>query len=204
MTPTILFAKYSNKFDTITLLQSFVTKPAMTKIIIFVILSSIIFKISWPALFNAGSRKFYRFFAFEFLLILILVNSGYWFFKPFSLFQIISWVLLILSLFLVLPGLYRLYNQGKPTATANIETTTKLVTSGIYKYIRHPLYSSLIFLGAGCFFKNTSLLAASLFIVMAVFIYATALTEEKENMLKFGADYAVYIKKSKIFVPFLF
>jgi len=39
---------------------------------------------------------------------------------------------------------------------------------------------------------------------MAVFIYATALTEEKENMLKFGADYAVYIKKSKIFVPFLF
>src|SRR4030042_986561 len=138
LTPTILFAKYSNKFDTITLLQSFVTKPAMTKIIIFVILSSIIFKISWPALFNAGSRKFYRFFAFEFLLILILVNSGYWFFKPFSLFQ------------------------------------------------------------------NTSLLAASLFIVMTVFIYATALTEEKENMLKFGADYAVYIKKSKIFVPFLF
>ena len=126
----------------------------MTKIIIFVILSSIIFKISWPALFNAGSRKFYRFFAFEFLLILILVNSGYWFFKPFSLFQIISWVLLIVSLFLVLPGLYCLLNEGNPAKTANIETTTNLVTSGIYKYIRHPLYSSLLFLGAGLFFKN--------------------------------------------------
>lgn len=176
----------------------------MIKIIIFFAVSTIFIKISWPSLFDTGSRKFYRFFAFEFLLLLILVNSSYWFHKPFSGFQIISWILLIFSLFLVLPGFYRLLNEGKPARAVNIETTTNLVTSGIYKYIRHPLYSSLIFLGAGCFLKNPSLLATSLFVVTAVFVYATARIEENENLLKFGVDYVFYRKKSKMLVPFLF
>ena len=52
--------------------------------------------------------------------------------------------------------------------------------------------------------KNPSLLAVSLFAVTAVFIYATALSEEKENLLKFGDDYAAYTRKSKMLVPFLF
>ena len=176
----------------------------MTKLIIFFAVSIIFIKISWPALFDTGSRKFFRFFVFEFLLILILVNSSYWFHKPFSGFHIISWGLLIISLLLVLPGFYLLIRAGKPASSANIETTTTLVTKGVYKYVRHPLYSSLIFLGAGCLMKNPSLLAVSLFAVTAVFIYATALSEEKENLLKFGDDYAVYIKKSRMLIPFLY
>jgi protein-S-isoprenylcysteine O-methyltransferase Ste14 len=174
----------------------------MIKIIFFLLFSAIITKISWPALFNIYSRGFYRFFAFEFLLILILVNSGFWFYHPFSFFQIISWLLLIIALALVFPGFYGLRHYGKPAST--IETTTSLVSSGIYKYIRHPLYSSLIFLGAGCFFKNTSLLAMSLFFVATAFIYATARMEEKENILKFGNNYAVYINRTKMFIPFVF
>ena len=176
----------------------------MTKLIIFFAVSIIFIIISWPALFDTNSRKFYRFFAFEFLLILILVNSSYWLHKPFSGFQIISWGLLIISLLLFLPGFYLLIHKGKPASSANVETTTTLVTTGIYKYVRHPLYSSLIFLGAGCLMKNPSLLALSLFAVTAVFLYATALSEEKENLLKFGDDYAVYIKKSRMLVPFLY
>ncbi len=34
------------------------------------------------------------------------------------------------------------------------EKTTELVTTGIFKYIRHPLYSSLIFLTWGIYFKH--------------------------------------------------
>jgi len=81
----------------------------------------------------------------------------------------------------------------------SIETTTDLVTSGVYKYIRHPLYCSLIILCAATLMKRPSLLAASLFSVAAVFIYATARIEEKENLIKFGDDYAVYMKRSKMF-----
>ena len=175
----------------------------MLKIVIFFIFSLIIVKISWPYIFDTHSRKFYRFFAFEFLFLLILINCGYWLKNPFTLFRIITWMILGSSLLLAVYGIYHLLQGGKPQISGNIETTTTLVTSGIYKYIRHPLYSSLILFGAVTLIKTPSLLATSLFSVATVFLYATARTEEKENILKFGRDYAVYMRRTSMFFPFL-
>jgi Putative protein-S-isoprenylcysteine methyltransferase len=197
----------------------------MFKIIIFFIFSLIIIKISWPDIFDTNSRKFYRsfaivkiswtdifgtnghkfyrFFAIEFLFLLILVNFGYWLKNPFTIFRMITWIILCSSFLLAGFGIYHLLQGGKPEIRGNIETTTNLVTYGIYKYIRHPLYSSLILLGAVTLIKNPSLLATSLFSVATVFLYTTARTEEKENILKFGRDYAVYMKRTSMFFPFL-
>jgi protein-S-isoprenylcysteine O-methyltransferase Ste14 len=36
------------------------------------------------------------------------------------------------------------------------------------------------------------------------FLIATAKVEEVENLSKFGADYAAYMKTTKMFIPFLF
>jgi protein-S-isoprenylcysteine O-methyltransferase Ste14 len=197
----------------------------MLKIIIFFIFSLIIIKISWPDIFDTNSRKFYRsfaivkiswtdifgtnghkfyrFFAIEFLFLLILVNFGYWLKNPFTIFRMITWIILCSSFLLAGFGIYHLLQGGKPEIRSNIETTTNLVTYGIYKYIRHPLYSSLILLGAVTLIKNPSLLATSLFSVATVFLYTTARTEEKENILKFGRDYAVYMRRTSMFFPFL-
>ena len=175
----------------------------MLKIIIFFIFSLIILKISWPDILNIHGRKFYRFFALEFLFLLILVNFGYWLKNPFTLFRIITWMILCGSFILASYAIYQLLQDGKPRISVNIETTTSMATSKIYKYIRHPLYSSLILLGAVTLIKNPSLLATSLFSVATVFLYATARTEEKENILKFGRDYAIYMKRTSMFFPFL-
>jgi protein-S-isoprenylcysteine O-methyltransferase Ste14 len=171
----------------------------MLKVVIFFIFSLIIVKISWPDILDTHGRKFYRFFAIEFLFLLILVNFGYWLKNPFTIFRMITWIILGGSFLLAGYGIYQLLQGGKPKTSGNIETTTSLVTSGIYKYIRHPLYTSLILLGAVTLIKNPSLLATSLFSVATAFLYATARTEEKENLLKFGQDYAVYMKRSKMF-----
>jgi len=172
-------------------------------------------------------RKFYRFFALEFMFLLILVNFGYWMKNPFTLFRLITWLILCGSFVMAAYAVYQLLLFGKPKLSSDIEipikftadeiykyirrplytsriilsieTTTELVTSGIYGYIRHPLYSSLILLGAVTLIKNPSLLATSLFSVATVFLYATALIEEKENLIKFGDNYAVYKKRSKMF-----
>ena len=153
-------------------------------------------------IFDTHGRKFYRFFAFEFLFLLILTNFGYWLRNPFTVFRMITWMILFSSFLLAGYGIYHLLQNGKPQTRGNIETTANLVTSGIYKYIRHPLYSSLILLGTATLIKNPSLLATSLFSVSTVFLYATAQTEEKEDLLKFGEDYAVYIRKTGMFFPF--
>ena len=46
-----------------------------------------------------------RFFAFESVFILVLLNLKVWFINPFSLLQIISWILLTLSAYVVITGL---------------------------------------------------------------------------------------------------
>ena len=75
---------------------------------------------------------------------------------------------------------------------------------GAYRYIRHPLYSSIFFMGGGVFFKDPSLLGIILVLAISAFITATAKVEEQENLRKFGTDYAEYMKKTKMFIPFFF
>ena len=173
----------------------------MFKLILFVIVSSGITWFSWPYLRNLRSHGFYRFFAFESIVGLLLVNVNYWFDQPFSALQIVSWILLYLSIVLVIPGFYLLHQLGKPKD--GIEDTTVLIKTGIYKYIRHPIYGSLLLLSWGIFFKSVSLLSGGLALVATVFVIATARVEEAENIRKFGEAYIAYIKTSKKFLPFL-
>ncbi len=84
-----------------------------------------------------------------------------------------------------------------------IDDTAVLVTQGIYKYIRHPLYSSLILLSWGVFLKDISLVSFALALVASGLPVAMAKVEEKDNISKFGDDYAEYIKTTKMFIPFI-
>ena len=180
------------------------------KIIAFIIVSSGLTWVSWPSLRDFRSHGFYRFFAWESILALVLLNLDYWFYEPFSPHQIISWLLLITSLFLVIHGFQLLRMVGKPDSERNdqslrgIEKTTELVTVGAYRYIRHPLYSSGLYGAWGVFFKHPSWLGFSLAVIATFFWTMTAKIEETENIRFFGAAYQSYMKQTKMFIPFLF
>jgi protein-S-isoprenylcysteine O-methyltransferase Ste14 len=133
---------------------------------------------------------------------MFLVNVRSWFVHPFAWYQIISWILLIASLIPVITGVYLLQHAGKPTDA--LEATTQLVQSGIYHFIRHPLYASLLLLDWGIFFKSPRLLDGCLAAVATAFLYATARADEAECLVKFGEEYAGYMKKTKMFIPFMF
>lgn len=174
----------------------------LAKLIIFVVMSAGIVFLSWKSFRNPRSHGFFRFFAFEFILALILLNLEPWFRDPFSAQQITSWVLLLFSLLLAVHGFYLLHVVGRPKD--GIEDTITLVITGAYKYIRHPLYASLLLLVWGVFLKDVvSPLGGSLAAIASAFITATARAEELENLQKFGAKYAGYMKTTKMFIPFL-
>jgi len=40
--------------------------------------------------------------------------------------------------------------------------------------------------------------------VASAFLFATARVEEAENLHKFGEEYASYMSKTKMFIPYLF
>ncbi len=180
------------------------------KLIIFITISIGIFWISRFSLRNIQSHGFYRFFAWEGILLLILFNIDFWFENIFSINQIISWVFLIISTVLVICGVHVLYTRGKLDSNRkdenlfDIEKTTELVTTGIYRYIRHPLYSSLLFLTWGVFFKHLSWLNISLAVVTTFFLFMTAKKEEIENISYFGNDYISFMKRTKMFIPLFF
>jgi protein-S-isoprenylcysteine O-methyltransferase Ste14 len=174
----------------------------MIEIINFSIASIGIVWISIPSLRHPGSHGFYRFFAWEIILGMFAINVRGWFVNPFAWYQLVSWILLLICLIPLIYGILLLRSVGKPTD--QLEATTRLVTQGIYKFIRHPLYASLLVLTWGIFFKSPSLLCSCLAIVSTVYLYATARADESECLIKFGADYAGYMKNSKMFIPFVF
>ena len=142
-----------------------------------------------------------RFFAFESIYLLILINYKVWFQDPFSLNQVISWILLILSAYAGIAGYLLLKGKGK--SSGNFENTTVLVKAGIYSLIRHPLYLSLFLLGTGVMMKDPSIPTLALGVVNLVAVYFTSLIEEKEMEERFGPEYRQYIKETKMFIPFL-
>jgi protein-S-isoprenylcysteine O-methyltransferase Ste14 len=174
----------------------------MIETIIFAMGSIVIFWISIPSLRQPRSHGFFRFFAWEIILGLFVLNLRDWFSDPFAWYQIISWFLLVTSIVPIVYGVILLRNFGQPTDA--LEATTRLVTRGIFHYIRHPLYASLLYLAWGLFFKSPSLLNGCLVTVSTAFLYATARADETECILKFGDEYTKYMKKTKLFIPFIF
>jgi protein-S-isoprenylcysteine O-methyltransferase Ste14 len=178
----------------------------LATIIVFVIATLGLAWLSRRSLLDPGTHGFYRFFAWDLDLALLLFNLPRWFVDPLSWHQVISWLLLLISLYLLITSLVQL-RRGKPDrsrkdeALLGLERTTSLVTTGLYRYIRHPMYSSLLFLAWGVFFKHPDLLNGLFALLASVFLFATARVEEREDIRFFGPAYAEYIQRSGMFLP---
>jgi len=182
----------------------------MLKLIIFLVLSAGIIYISRSSLRAVRSHGFYRFFAWEFITGLFLLNLETWFVDPWSWHQLIAWFLLFACLVPLAFGTRALISRGKPVKQRAgqaellaFEKTSALVTTGIYHYIRHPLYSSLLLLDWGIFFKAPGWLGLLLALVTTLCLIATARADEAECISFFGPSYQDYMKQSKMFLPFV-
>lgn len=165
--------------------------------------------VSRSSLRDIQSHGFYRFFAWELILVLFVLNLNYWFIEPFSFTQIIAWTLLSLSLVLIFLGVLSFRRSGQidsardDPALVGIEKTTELVTSGIYSHIRHPFYSSLLSLVWGIFFKHPNWVGIVLGTGATILLVITAQKEEIENIAFFGDQYRAYMKSTRMFIPFI-
>ncbi|MGH1471208.1 MAG: methyltransferase family protein [Cellvibrionaceae bacterium] len=166
--------------------------------------------ISYRSFKNWKSHGFYRFFAFVGTAFVFVSNVVYWHDDIFSILQLFSWFVLIVSLGFLINSLYQLTLHGgsrsKEINTENFafENTGTLVDSGIFAYIRHPMYSSLLLFTWGVWLKCPSMIALGASLVTTLAILITAKAEEKENVDFFGSAYIDYEKRTKRFIPYLF
>jgi protein-S-isoprenylcysteine O-methyltransferase Ste14 len=168
------------------------------KIVTFGVISLALAYVSRRPLRHPRCHGFPRFFAWEAIVGLILLNLDDWFDDPLSPRQIVSWVLLLLSAVLAVHGVAVLSRAGKPgpgrlePGLIGVEKTTELVTAGAYRYVRHPMYCSLLLLAWGTFLKAPSWPGGGLAAAATLFLWWTARVEEGENLGYFGTAYQEY------------
>lgn len=176
---------------------------------VFLVLTGALAWVSRKPLGRPGSHGFYRFFAWVAIAgLAVIVVDLHWFDQFLSLRKLVSLVLLVLSLLLVIYALVMFQRMGKPKDRPtddlySFEATSELVTTGLYGYIRHPMYSSLLCLAWGLAVREPSLLGGMLALIATGFLYATARADEREDIARFGDSYAEYMKTTKMFVPFI-
>ncbi len=182
----------------------------MGTLIIFSTLSLFIIIASWRTIFTIKSHGFYRFFSWECMAWLLAVNYKHWFVNPYGLFQVISWSLLLYAGYLAFMGMLLMIKKGKPHPSRDeknlfgFEKTTELIDTGVFKYVRHPLYSALIFVTWAIYLKNPTLFLSVFAVASTLFLYFTSLFDEKECSNYFGNEYINYMKRTKMFIPFVF
>ncbi|MBN1923870.1 MAG: isoprenylcysteine carboxylmethyltransferase family protein [Nanoarchaeota archaeon] len=81
------------------------------------------------------------------------------------------------------------------------DEVNKVITTGIFKYLRHPVYAGIVYMNIGFIFFFRSLVLIPLIVFFSLLWYYEARYEEQVLIRKFGAKYKNYMKKTGMFFP---
>ena len=84
-----------------------------------------------------------------------------------------------------------------------IRENAVLITSGAYKYIRHPMYFSLLCMMAGVLIASVNFVTLGLFGLLIVTLVLKAKKEEK-LWSQHSPEYQAYMRRTKSIIPFVF
>lgn len=185
-------------------LETLTSRPSL--LVIFTLLNLLY---SWGPLHNPRVHGFYRFFVFEGVLILLLINGTVGPTSAPPWLKTISQIFSALAIVFVVTGYYQLHRSGGHHPRSDFpenhhfENTAHLVSRGIYRFIRHPMYSSLLLFAWGTYLGYPTAAGLVVVAVTTVFVVVAAKVEERENIGYFGDKYQEYMKTTKMFIPYL-
>lgn len=165
--------------------------------------------LSWEPLQNQKSHGFFRYFAWVAILTLWMLKTTKYPEKILDLPEPIPISLLMASLCFVVLGFGELWRKGKISKNRDditlfsFEKTTQLVTSGIYQFVRHPVYTSLLLLAWGLLCQHPSLIGLGFALGASYTLFMTARADERECIAFFGQKYSEYIKTTRAFIPYV-
>ncbi len=107
--------------------------------------------------------------------------------------MLLGYVLLFIGISLFIEGWRQLYNARQ---------NNQLITTGLYRYVRHPQYTGLFIglFGEGVVHWPT-LFSVGLFPVIVLAYYLLSRNEEKRVLEQFGDEYRLYKQQVPMFIP---
>lgn len=115
----------------------------------------------------------------------------------------------ITGVVLILPTLWLFYRSHKDlglnwSVTLEIREGHNIVDTGVYKHIRHPMYSAIWLWGIAQTLLLHNYIAGFSGLISFGMLYFFRVREEEKMMLKeFGEEYQAYKKRTKRIIPFL-
>jgi len=83
-----------------------------------------------------------------------------------------------------------------------IKENANLITEGAYKYIRHPMYFSLLLMLFAVVLRDINIINIILYLCLIIVFYLKAKKEE-ELWINENSKYKDYKKQTKMFIPFV-
>ena len=78
----------------------------------------------------------------------------------------------------------------------------RLITQGVYRYVRHPMYSALFLYAIGQALVLPNWIAGPSYLVTFGILFALRIGAEERMMLEtFGDEYSAYMARTKLLVP---
>ncbi len=140
-----------------------------------------------------------------FLVVWVTDSLSFFIFRYSTvLVDVISFPALLLPSFVSLGcGLYLVAKSHKAVfGEANVQP--KLLDSGIYSWVRHPMYLGILLLCLAFFFASPSLLSIGILVIFFILYDKMATYEEKSLAQILGEDYIAYKKRVPKWFPKLF
>jgi protein-S-isoprenylcysteine O-methyltransferase Ste14 len=121
----------------------------------------------------------------------------------------LSFPIHVLGLILIFPTLWLFYRSHKDlgrnwSVSLEIREGHELVQNGIYKYVRHPMYSAIwLWSILQALLLNNFIAGLSGILGFGALYLFRVKKEEKMMLNKFGDRYQKYMKRTKRIIPFL-
>jgi protein-S-isoprenylcysteine O-methyltransferase Ste14 len=121
---------------------------------------------------------------------------------PYSFLPQLGYGLIALGLIFIVFARLTLGAQwrGRP----EIRSDHKLITSGIYSVVRHPIYTGLVFMSFGTAMVAGSLLSYLMACVTTIAYWIKLKTEESILIAQFGKQYVEFKKSTRAIIPYIF
>jgi protein-S-isoprenylcysteine O-methyltransferase Ste14 len=84
-----------------------------------------------------------------------------------------------------------------------IHQATGLVTTGLYRYVRHPQYMGIVLFTLGWLIHWPTVMTLVFWPILTSAYVLLGLSEERQMVSKFGKAYVDYAKNSRRFIPFV-
>ncbi len=149
------------------------------------------------------SNPFYRGMAESIILIVTGICGLVFSWKTFSIFPLSNFVggILILLAF----AFHRWTEKGHTQAHRESQDIERIVTTGIYSKIRHPLYLSLIAMNIGISLAFGVMMTLALALLTIFHWVLSALKEEDALIKQFPVEYAKYKNQVRwLMIPRIF